>query len=277
MGIETDPREAELRHVGLRDDHGAARPQPPHDRRVLCGGRCMREERRAGPRRLALNVEQILDADDRAVERAEGDFGVCACIGRIGLDARGFALGIADAGERRLEPVTGCTLLCQRNDRRAPATRCGAGTGAGRCAMRRAGGSVHAACPFGSAHAAPSPPFSSMKRAMASMPRPTLRSVNTNGRGPRMRLASRSMTSSEAPTCGARSILLMTRRSERVMPGPPLEGSLSAAATSMTYTVRSASSGENVAARLSPPDSISTRSSCGHFWRISAIAASLIP
>ena len=42
------------------------------------------------------------------------------------------------------------------------------------------------------------------------------------------------ITSSDAPTWGARSILLMTRRSERVMPGPPLDGILSPAATSIT-------------------------------------------
>jgi len=55
-----------------------------------------------------------------------------------------------------------------------------------------------------------------------------------NGRSPRIFLASRSITSRLAPTSGARSILLMTRRSERVMPGPPLRGILSPAATSMT-------------------------------------------
>ena len=53
-------------------------------------------------------------------------------------------------------------------------------------------------------------------------------------RGPRMRLASVAMTSSEAPTMGARSILLMTSRSDLVMPGPPLRGILSPAATSIT-------------------------------------------
>ena len=42
------------------------------------------------------------------------------------------------------------------------------------------------------------------------------------------------MISRLAPTSGARSVLLMTRRSERVMPGPPLRGILSPAATSMT-------------------------------------------
>ena len=48
----------------------------------------------------------------------------------------------------------------------------------------------------------------------------------TNGRSPRIRLASVSIFSSDAPTCGARSILLMTRRSDRVMPGPPFRGDL---------------------------------------------------
>src|SRR5438034_1213784 len=67
-----------------------------------------------------------------------------------------------------------------------------------------------------------SPPLSSTKRAMVSTPSPARRLLNTNGRVPRMRLASRSMTASEAPTCGARSILLITSRSERGMPGPPL-------------------------------------------------------
>ena len=58
--------------------------------------------------------------------------------------------------------------------------------------------------------------------------------VKTKGRSPRIFFASRSITSSEAPTIGARSILLMTSRSELVMPGPPLRGILSPAATSMT-------------------------------------------
>src|ERR1700759_1185367 len=57
---------------------------------------------------------------------------------------------------------------------------------------------------------------------MSSTPWPARRLVSTNGRVPRIRLASRSITSSEAPTCGARSILLITRRSERVMAGPAL-------------------------------------------------------
>ena len=46
----------------------------------------------------------------------------------------------------------------------------------------------------------PSPPFSSMKRAISSTPLPARRLVKTKGRAPRMRLLSRSMVSSEAPT-----------------------------------------------------------------------------
>src|SRR5207245_2222093 len=46
--------------------------------------------------------------------------------------------------------------------------------------------------------------------------------------------------------------------------------------TSMTYIVRSANSGENVAARLSPPDSIRIRSRPGNNRLISATAARFI-
>ena len=42
----------------------------------------------------------------------------------------------------------------------------------------------------------------------------------------------------------------MTSRSDLVIPGPPLRGIFSPAATSMTYIVRSESSGEKVAARV---------------------------
>ena len=48
--------------------------------------------------------------------------------------------------------------------------------------------------------AAPTMPRSSMKRMTSSSPWPVLRLVNTNGRSPRIFRASRSMTSSDAPT-----------------------------------------------------------------------------
>src|SRR5215470_4924347 len=98
----------------------------------------------------------------------------------------------------------------------------------------------------------------------SSSPTPLLRFVKTNGRSPRITFASRAMMSRLAPTCGARSILLITRRSERVTPGPPLRGILSPPETSMTYIDASTSSGLKLAARLSPPDSRNTmsRSAC---------------
>ena len=58
--------------------------------------------------------------------------------------------------------------------------------------------------------------------------------VKRNGRSPRAAFESRAMTSRLAPTCGARSILLMTSRSDRVTPGPPLRGILSPPDTSIT-------------------------------------------
>ena len=79
-----------------------------------------------------------------------------------------------------------------------------------------------------------SPRFSMKRDDPVSRPWPVFRLVNTNGRSPRIFFASRSITSSEAPTIGARSILLMTSRSLLVMPGPPLRGILSPAATSIT-------------------------------------------
>ena len=50
----------------------------------------------------------------------------------------------------------------------------------------------------------------------------------------RMRVVSACITFRSAPTYGARSVLLMTKRSLLVMPGPPLRGIFSPAATSIT-------------------------------------------
>ena len=50
----------------------------------------------------------------------------------------------------------------------------------------------------------------------------------------RMRFVSLSITDRSAPTYGARSILLITSRSDLQIPGPPLRGSLSPADTSIT-------------------------------------------
>jgi hypothetical protein len=58
----------------------------------------------------------------------------------------------------------------------------------------------------------------------ASRPSPLRMLVKTKGRSPRCLRASRSMTSSDAPTCGARSVLLMTSKSLLVMPGRMTRG-----------------------------------------------------
>jgi|SRR5215510_3312554 hypothetical protein len=78
------------------------------------------------------------------------------------------------------------------------------------------------------------PPFSMMKFAIGSTPSPLFKFEKTKGRFPRIRSVSASITLRFAPTKGARSILLITRRSERVIPGPPLRGIFSPSATSIT-------------------------------------------
>ena len=51
-----------------------------------------------------------------------------------------------------------------------------------------------------------------------------LKLVKTTGFSPRIFLASRSITPKSAPTKEARSILLITNKSDLVIPGPPLLG-----------------------------------------------------
>src|SRR5262249_31333715 len=86
----------------------------------------------------------------------------------------------------------------------------------------------------GAAQAGASMPSFSMNFTIVSSPCPVFRLEKTNGLCPRIFFASRSITSSDAPTIGARSILLMTSRSDLTMPGPPFLGILSPAATSIT-------------------------------------------
>src|SRR5262249_36624023 len=66
------------------------------------------------------------------------------------------------------------------------------------------------------------------------IPSPVLQLVNRNGLLPRISPESLCITSRLAPTWGAKSILLMTRMSECVIPGPFLRGILSSSATSIT-------------------------------------------
>ena len=64
---------------------------------------------------------------------------------------------------------------------------------------------------------------------MASTPTLLVTCVNRNGPSPRIFFASLSITARSAPTRPARSVLLITSRSDCVMPGPPLRGNLVAA------------------------------------------------
>src|SRR6185369_3514376 len=118
MRVGANAGEGKLRHVRLADDHRAGCAKARDDRRVLgCRGR-VGEDR--GPRACWLpgNVEQVLDADDHAVERPElravtrapvcriGGFPGCF---RINRQEGSFALarGIADAGKNALETIAG--------------------------------------------------------------------------------------------------------------------------------------------------------------------------
>mmetsp|Transcript_8242 Transcript_8242/g.20128 ORF Transcript_8242/g.20128 Transcript_8242/m.20128 type:complete len:233 (+) Transcript_8242:222-920(+) len=99
-----------------------------------------------------------------------------------------------------------------------------------------------------------------MRSDISSMPTMFLTCANTVGPSPLIFLASRSITLRSAPTASARSVLLTMSRSLCVTPGPPFLGTLSPPATSTTYMVKSESSREKLAARLSPPLSIKAKS-----------------
>jgi hypothetical protein len=69
---------------------------------------------------------------------------------------------------------------------------------------------------------------------MASMPSPVLQLLSSTGRPRRTSFASFTIKSTLAPTKGARSVLLMTSRSERMMPRSRLRGMSSPPAVSIT-------------------------------------------
>jgi len=89
MRVDADAGEGELRHVGLGHDHragGAQTAAPPVHRRKR--RRLLGQHPGAGPRRLSGDVEQVLEADDHAVERAQRGAGAGTRIGRVGSRAR---------------------------------------------------------------------------------------------------------------------------------------------------------------------------------------------
>ena len=101
MRVHADAGKRELAHAGLGDDYRAGRAQPPHHRRVGFRRRRIGQDLRARARRLAGNVEQVLDADDRTVEHAERDAGLRPRIGCIRGGARRFRID-RQAGARPL-------------------------------------------------------------------------------------------------------------------------------------------------------------------------------
>jgi hypothetical protein len=127
--IGADTREGEFGHVGLGNDHAAGSAQPPHYGRVGRRSRRIGEHLRAGARRLAGNIEQILDADDGAVERAERYADARSRIRCVGGFARGLRIHreagagplpfrIGDARERLLQAITnGTRRTCRETGR----------------------------------------------------------------------------------------------------------------------------------------------------------------
>ncbi len=119
MRIGADAGIGELGHIGLGHDHRAARPQAAYRGRV--GGSrlaLLGQQFGAGARHFAGDVEQILDADNGAIERPQRNAGTGAGIGgirrrrrRLAIDgetgAPTLAFWIGDAVKRLFESFTG--------------------------------------------------------------------------------------------------------------------------------------------------------------------------
>ena len=69
VGVDSDPGEGELGHVGAADQHRAGGAQPGDRRRVACCGRRVVERLRPGEGPFARDIEQVLDRDRKSGER----------------------------------------------------------------------------------------------------------------------------------------------------------------------------------------------------------------
>jgi len=116
MRVGADAGKGEFGHVGLGRDHRACRAQPAQHRCVGRSGRRIREHLGSCARRLTGDVEQVLDADDRAIERTKAYAGTRSRIRRVGCGAGGLgidgeagegtlAVRVGDASERLFQPV----------------------------------------------------------------------------------------------------------------------------------------------------------------------------
>ena len=168
MRIDADAGKGEFRHIGLGHDHRAGGAQTLHHRRIGRGRLALfGEHLGAGAGDFAGNVEQVLDTDDGAIEGPERNAGAGARIGGVRCGARRIAVN-GKASARALARG----VVDARKSLLKPLAR--------RHELR--------------------PPLSTMNLAITSTPLPSRRLVNTKGRWPRIFLASRSITSSEAPT-----------------------------------------------------------------------------
>ena len=116
MRVHADAGERELAHAGFRDDDRAGGAQPLHHGRIGFGGRRIGKDFRASSRRLARNVEQVLDADDRAVEGPKRNAAFRPRVRRLGRGTRRVGVDreagtralsgrIGNAGERLFQTV----------------------------------------------------------------------------------------------------------------------------------------------------------------------------
>jgi hypothetical protein len=111
------------------DSHAFRRLKPC--RRVARGGRRINEHLRPRARRFAGNIEQVLDADNRPIERAESYAGTRPGVGRVGGVAGGLRIDSkADAGT----PPFGSAMRARASSSRSRAEPCGATPILGVCA-----------------------------------------------------------------------------------------------------------------------------------------------
>jgi hypothetical protein len=116
--VRPNAGEREFGHSGLCDDHRARTAEAGHDRGIGERGGSVGEDPGTRARGLTGDIEQVLDADDGAVERAERLPARPALVGGIGLSSRGlrvdrkagaraFARRIGNTLEGLFQPVAG--------------------------------------------------------------------------------------------------------------------------------------------------------------------------
>ena len=134
VGLEVGERH---RHVRLAEDHGAGGAQAGHDHGVL-GGDVAGELGEAPRRRLAGDVEALLDRHRHAVQRADRRCPLASArsAARASFE-RPLAVVDDDGVDRRVQPVDALEVAAQQLDRRHRARAHGPGELAGRSERER--------------------------------------------------------------------------------------------------------------------------------------------